>query len=343
MTKPLVSIIILNWNGGKVTSVCLRNLRQIDYPNYEVVLVDNGSTDGSETNLDKILPQRVPFRLIKNLTNLGFAPANNQAVKIAGGELVLLLNNDTKVSKDFLSVLVSRMMRQDSIGVIQPKIYLMDRPEYLDNAGSFPTRIGFFEHWGFGQKDGPQFSKERLVFACKGACMLIRKSLISKVGLFDDDFFSYFEETDFCWRANLVDSKVLFYPAASILHQVGYTTRRLDVANINFHYYKNRISALIKNLELGNLLLFLVLHLVVSIGIATVFLLILQPRHSWMIIKAWLWNIIHLPKLLKKRSQVQHLRRVSDQELFEKFLHPINWAKFRQDFRRVEKDLKRRV
>lgn len=343
MIKPLVSIIILNWNGGKVTSQCLRNLRGIDYPNYEVVLVDNGSTDGSEINLDKILPQQVPFRLIKNLTNLGFAPANNQAVKIARGDLMLLLNNDTKVNKDFLSILVERMMREDSIGVIQPKVYLMDQPKYLDNAGSFPTKIGFFEHWGFGQKDGPEFDKERLVFACKGACMLIRKSLIDKIGLFDDDFFSYFEETDFCWRVNLVGSAVLFYPRASIFHKVGYTTRRLDVANINFHYHKNRISALIKNLELSNLPLFLVLHLMVSAGIATVFLLILQPKNGWMIIKAWLWNVVHLPKIFKKRSQVQKLRRVSDQELFKKFLHPINWAKYWQDFRRVEKDLKRRA
>ena len=280
--------------------------------------------------------------MIKNKTNLGFAPANNQGVRLAKGKYVLLLNNDTKVNPDFLSKMVSRMEKDASIGVIQPKIYLMDKPGYLDNAGSFLTRIGFLEHWGFGEKDAPEFTDEKDIFSAKGACMLIRREVIDKVGLFDDDFFSYFEESDFCWRVWLGGWKVLFYPSTYIYHKLGYTIRRLNVSNLNYHYYKNRICSLIKNLNEINILLIVVPHLIISESLFLIFLLRGKFKYSWMIKKAILWNIWNLPQILKKRSMVQKMRKITDSELFKVSLHPIYIGKLFNDFRRVEEDLARK-
>lgn len=335
---PLVSIIIVNWNGGEVFRQCLESLSKIDYPNWELIVVDNGSTDGSEKYIKLI----ELTKLIKNQSNLGFASANNQGYEKTKGKYILLLNNDTNVKPDFLTKLVERIEMEKEIGVIQPKIYMMDDPERLDNAGSFLTRIGFLEHWGFGEKDGPEFEKEKEIFSAKGACMLIQRKIIEKVGLFDSDFVSYFEESDFCWRVWLAGYKILFYPRARIYHKVGFTIRRLDVINLNFHYYKNRISSLIKNLETINILAILPLHLLVSFGIFLAMLLNGKFKESLIIIKAILWNIIFLPKLLKKRTQIQKMRRVGDRELFKKVLLPVNWNKFYGDFQRVEEDLKRR-
>ena len=336
-STPLVSIIVVNWNGGSVLLECLSSLSKINYPNWELIFVDNGSSDGSEREVARLFKKA---KIIKNTNNIGFAPANNQAMKLARGQYLLLLNNDTKVTTNFLDFLVKRALLDEQIAVVQPKILMMDKQNHLDNAGGFLTKIGFLEHRGFGEKDGKQFSQETEIFTAKGACMLIRKEAILKTGLFDPDFFSYFEETDFCWRAWLAGYKVLYYPKAKIYHKVGFTIKRLDVGNINYHYYKNRISSLIKNLQTKNLVVVLPSHLFISVGIATVFLLRGQWKSSFMIFRAIIWNLIYISKTLSKRSKIQKVRVIKDIEIFEKFLKPINWQKFWGDFRRVEQDIK---
>src|SRR5258708_6011548 len=204
----LVSVIIANWNGQAVLKDCLDSLLKIDYLSWELILVDNGSTDGSENLLFNYPKEKLNYKLIKNTQNLGFAKANNQGAKIAKGKYLLLLNNDTKLTPDFLTKLVNRMENSSNIGVIQPKIKIMDDSRYLDNAGSFFTRIGFLQHWGFMKRDTAEFNIETEIFSAKGACMLIRSEVVKHVGLFDDSFFSYFEESDFCWRVWLSGYKV---------------------------------------------------------------------------------------------------------------------------------------
>jgi len=338
--NPLVTIIIVNWNGGSVLDDCLKSLSRISYSNFKIVLVDNGSSDGSEELVGKYF-SRSRYKVIKNKKNLGFAGANNQALGDTDGKYILLLNNDTKVEKNFLGVLVEKMESDDSIGVVQPKILMMDKENYLDNAGSFMTRIGFLEHWGFGQRDSKEFEKEKEIFSAKGACMLIRGEIIQKGGLFDRTFVSYFEESDFCWRVWLMGYRVLFYPKAKIYHKVGFTIRRLDVLNINFHYYKNRIRSLIKNFGVVNLAVVLPIHLVISVGIAGLFAIRGKMRSSMMILRAIGWNAVNLPDTLSERKRVQRMRRVSDRALFSELMMPVEWRKFYGDFRRVEEDIER--
>lgn len=336
---PHVSIIIANWNGGDTYEKCLYSLSKIKYPNWELIVVDNGSTDGTtELSLNsKFKINR--SKLIKNKTNLGFAPANNQGYKASSGKYLLLLNNDTLVDADFLDILVAKMESEKDLGVIQPKIRIMDKPEYLDNAGSFLTRIGFLHHWGFMQKDRQEFNKDREVFSVKGACMLIRKRLVDEIGLFDPDFISYFEESDFCWRVWLTGNRVLFYPQTEIFHKIGFTIKRLDVGDLNRHYYKNRICSLIKNLEIGNLLIILPVHLLISLGILFIFLIRGHFGSSLIIWKAIWSNIVNFDKTLNKRKKIQKMRVVSDKFIFHKLLVPVDWKSFFGDFKRIERDL----
>ncbi|MDO8619170.1 MAG: glycosyltransferase family 2 protein [Candidatus Daviesbacteria bacterium] len=341
MKFPLVSIIIANWNGKEVLKDCLDSLVKINYPNWELVLVDNGSTDGSERLVENYQTKIKKIVLVKNNSNLGFARANNQGYGKSKGEYLLLLNNDTKVKPDLINVLVSRIEQDKYLAVVQPKIFLMDKPGYLDNAGSFFTRIGFLDHWGFMQKDGPEYDKEQEIFSAKGACLLIRREVVDKIGLFDNDFGSYFEETDFCWRAEIIGYKVLYYPKTFIYHKVGFTTRRQNVLDINFNSYKNRICSQLKNLQTYNLFLILIPHLIVSLGIAALFLLRLQPKNSIIILKSISWNINSLSATWKKRNEIQKNRTVSDNELFRKLSRKVNWKKFFLDFKRIEEDIKR--
>lgn len=337
---PLVSIIMANWNGGEVYEKCLISLSKMDYPSWELIVVDNGSEDGTtELSLDPKFRIKNSI-LIKNKTNVGFAPANNQGLTKARGKYLLLLNNDTLVNSNFLNIMVKKMEEDVTIGVIQPKIRMMDTPEYLDNAGSFLTRIGFLHHWGFAKKDTKEFDKEREVFATKGACMLIRKSILKDtLGLFDDSFMSYFEETDFCWRVWLMGHRVIYYPKTEIRHKVGYTIKRLDVGNLNYHYYKNRICSLIKNLSLLSLIYMLPIHLIVSTSIFVIFLIRGSGKKSFLIVKAICWNALNLINIFKKRKQIQSRRILKDRNLFKKLLVPINWKSFLNDFKRVEKDI----
>ncbi len=341
MKQPLVSIIIANWNGGEIFRNCLSSLSKIDYENYELIVVDNGSIDQSSDYIKDFSFKKVT--VLKNKTNVGFAPANNQGYEQSTGEFVLFLNNDTKTPKDFLYKLVTKALENPNFGVIQPKIYMMDTPQYLDNAGSFFTNIGFLKHWGFGKKDSDEFNSEREVFSAKGACMLVRRDVIEKVDLFDKDFISYFEESDFCWRVWLAGYKVLFFPDAHIYHKVGFTIQRLDVSNINFNYYKNRIASLIKNLSLERALVIVPLHMVVSVAIACAFLLRGKPQNALMIFNAFIWNISYLSQTLQKRKKIQKQRAVSDKELFKNLAVPIDWSAFFNDFKRVEKDLTRKI
>jgi len=326
--KPLVSIVIVNWNGGKVFENCLNSLSKIDYPRQELVVVDNGSTDGTEK-----------YATIRNKNNVGFAKANNQGYKKAKGEYILLLNNDTRVEKYFLTKLIARVEKDPGIGVIQPKILVMDKPTHLDSVGSFLTWTGFLEHCGFLARDGKKYNQEFPVFSAKGACMLIRREVIEKVGLFDSDYISYLEETDFCWRVWLAGYKILYYPKAKILHKVGMTSKRLSQTVVNYHSFKNRIATLFKNLSGFNLIFIGVVHLIIITGLSFYYLIRFHFREAIMIWRALFWNFIHLPDLTAKRSKAQGMRKISDRELFKIILRPFNWKSMFTHFLRSERML----
>lgn len=336
MKLHLVSIIIINWNGGSILKDCLESLNKLDYKNFEILLIDNASTDGS---VDDLKYSNLKIKVIKNSENVGFAPANNQGIKLAKGKYVLLLNNDTKVKKDLLDVLVSKMETDESIGAVQPKIFLMDKEGYLDNAGSFITKIGFLHHWGFNKADSKEFDNEKEIFSAKGACMLIRKSVIDNVGLFDKDYVSYFEESDFCHRIWLSGKKVIYYPKTYIYHKLGFTIKRQNVLKLNYHYYKNRICSLIKNLSPINLVIILPVHLFISLGIASAFLLRGSFQNFLIIMRAIWWNFVNISTTLKKRKNVQKLRQVGDGEIFRRVGYNVDWFAFFNDFKRVEKDI----
>lgn len=338
MQKPLVSIIIVNWNGGEVFEECLVSLSKIIYPNWELIVVDNGSTDQSELFCKKLSRLRNRVKIIKNSNNVGFAKANNQGFEESRGEYILLLNNDTKVEKNFLNIMVDKMVSDQSIGVIQPKIYLMDQPNRLDNAGSFFTKSGFLIHWGFGKVDSDQFNHEKDVFSVKGACLLTKREIINTVGLFDSDFVSYFEETDFCWRVWLLGLRSVYYPKTSIKHKVGFSSKKLDVYSVNYQSLKNRILSLLKNLSLVNLFIILPIHLGILLGLSLYYLLRFQINKTTMIVNAIGWNIKNLYKIFKKRSMVQKIRRVSDSYIFERTLQSFNLNEMIRHFKKVEEN-----
>lgn len=337
MTKfPLVSIIITNYNGGQILLDCIESLKKIDYPNFEVVLIDDRSKDGS---FEKAIKSKGKLKLkhSRNKVNLGFAGANNAGLELASGDYVLLLNNDTTVPPNLLSKLVARMEKDPKMGAAQVKIKMMDSPGFLDNAGSYLTRTGFLVHWGFGKKDSKEFDKEKIIFTAKGACLMAKREVVDKVGLFDGDFVSYIEETDFCWRVWLAGYKIYYLPQTFIRHKVGFTfSKQFNPVVVNYNSFKNRILCLFKNLETKNLFLIFIPHLFLIIGLSFFYLLRFQFSKFSMVVRAIFWNIQNIKSSFIKRRIVQQMRVVGDDDLFKFIMKPFNFREMLSHFIKVE-------
>lgn len=326
MTSPLVSIIILTYqNGLPHVKKCLKSLLKVKYDNFEIILVDNGSTDETVKEVLSIRYKVLGIKLIKNKKNLGFAKANNQATKIAKGKYILFLNNDTEVTPGFLSILVRDLENDKAIGVVQPKIRQLLAKDKLDACASYLTNTGFLYHYGYSQNQShKRFSKKLFMYSAKGACFLARKKLIDKIGLFDDDYFAYFEDSDFCHRVWLSGSKVLYEPLSEIYHLGGAapegSARRgpdKEVSPvIQFHSYKNRIATYIKNFEYKTLFVILPVHILICLVSCVLFLFLGKFLYSIAIVSAIFWNFLNINMLLSKRSFIQKkLRKIKDMDL----------------------------
>jgi GT2 family glycosyltransferase len=223
MNKPTVAIIILNWNGWEDTLECLNSLEKIEYPNYDVLVVDNNSSDGSS----KIIKENYPdINLIKNEKNYGFAEGNNIGMKYAmnnsNPDYILLLNNDTIVDKDFLTEIVSVGESDKEIGILGPKIYYYGEPDKIWSVGgkiSWKSCRGI--HIGLNEIDNGQYEEKREVEYINGCAFLIKTEVIKKIGLMDKKFFLYFEETDLALRASEVGYKSIYVPKAKIWHKIS--------------------------------------------------------------------------------------------------------------------------
>jgi len=221
--KVDLSIIIVNWNTRELLKQCLAS---IDYP-AEIIVVDNGSTDGSR---EMISDQWLMVKLIANNKNLGFAKANNQGIKIAKGEFILLLNSDTKIKSNSLKKLITFAKRKKDWGVVGPRLLNQDGSIQF-SCFHFPSIKGAFEQFWLGkigafEKFAPKGKKETEVEAVAGAAFLIPRKVIARVGLLDERYFFYFEDLDYCRRVKKAGLKVYYLPEAEIIHFHGSSAQK---------------------------------------------------------------------------------------------------------------------
>jgi GT2 family glycosyltransferase/2-polyprenyl-3-methyl-5-hydroxy-6-metoxy-1,4-benzoquinol methylase len=221
-TPPKVTAIILNWNGKEDTLECLASVRQLDYTNLEIVVVDNGSTDGS---VDAISKQYPGVMLLQTGSNLGYAGGNNVGIKYAlghGADYVLILNNDVVVAPDFLTEFVNAANLLPTGSVLGAKLYSYDRPDTLCSlAGQWNSESSSFEYIGCNQKDGPLFECMLEVDYVIGCALFTSADSFRDVGLLDEKFFLNYEETDWCYRARANGHKCIVVPKAKLWHKVS--------------------------------------------------------------------------------------------------------------------------
>jgi GT2 family glycosyltransferase len=242
--RPKIFIVTLNWNNYKDTSQCLSSLRGIDYPNHQVVLVDNASSDGSVGKIGGSFPE---ITLIKNANNLGFAEGNNVGIRYAldqGAEYVLLLNNDTIVRPDFLSKLLQPALADPNIGVLGPKIYLDNSSVIWFAGGKLNKATGVTFHVGEGQFDRGQLNDPLDMDFASGCAMLIKCDVFEKCGLLDKDYYHSYEDADFCIRAKGTGIKIEYVPQSIVYHKLARSSGGRRSAF--YLYYRTRNHLLFK-------------------------------------------------------------------------------------------------
>jgi GT2 family glycosyltransferase len=230
--RPHVAIILLNWNQPDHTLACLRSLGELDYPNVTVTVVDNGSTDGSPALIRERFPN---VTLIENGLNLGFAAGNNVAIEPAmraGADYVMLLNNDTEVAPDMLRELVDVAESDAGVGIVGPKILYYDQPDVIWSAGGTVDAFGFPGHVGADRPDDDPSDEPREADYVTGCAILVKRAVVEAIGVIDERFFIYFEETEWCARARRAGFRILYVPSARMWHKVkpdarGYSRRYL--------------------------------------------------------------------------------------------------------------------
>jgi GT2 family glycosyltransferase len=222
MTQPLVFILVLNWNSHRFTLKCVQSLHMLTYHNHRILLIDNGSTDGSEEILRAAFPA---LTLIQTGENLGYAGGNNVGIDHAlasGADYIWLLNNDTEVDVYALSALVEALETNAQASVAGSKIYSLEEPEILSYAGGVidPWR-GQVRHRGRGEVDRGQYDLCQPTAFVTGCSLLIRSSTIRRCGMIDAGFFLYYEDLDWNLRIQKAGFLCLYVPESKLWHQEG--------------------------------------------------------------------------------------------------------------------------
>lgn len=318
MNGNLVSVIIVNWNGKKWLDDCLRTLFTQDYKNFEVIIVDNKSNDGSvefiKNNYNKII-------IIENEKNLGFGTANNIGVKKSSGEIVFFLNNDTKCFPDTISKLLDCKIKRN-LNILSPKI--LDQKNECLPAGQYSSGMDFL---------GTPIGLTSKLFYIDGCSMMISRDDFDNLGGFDEKYFMYSEDIDLCWRAHLYGMKLDICEKSHLIHFGGGSSEKTRYEGESVHVIpffrryeaeKNNLRNLLKNYNIFNL--FWITPLFLLQELLELFLYLVSGNYKMMrvIFKSIYWNIINITDTIRERKIIQACRKVGDKSIFLKMNFGIN-------------------
>ncbi|MBM3127120.1 MAG: glycosyltransferase family 2 protein [Chloroflexi bacterium] len=305
----MFSIIIPNWNGVRLQLLptCLNALSAQTYRDFEIIVVDDCSTDDSREFLAREYPD---MRVVANEKNLGFAPSVNAGIRAARGEIVVLLNNDTEADPEWLAEIARARDAQPRAGMVVCKLRLFDKRDHIHSAGDFYRVDGTPGNRGVWEKDAGQYDDARGVFGACGGAVAYRKTMLDEIGGFDEALGSYCEDVDLNWRARLAGYAIAYAPRAIVYHKVSATG---GGALASFFVGRNFIWVIAKNYPRGLWEKYWQKILRAQLRITFDALKSWRGAAARARLRGQLAGVLGLPRWLARRRDV--IRRASDAEI----------------------------
>jgi len=317
MKTPLISILVLNYDGKHLLKLCLESIFEQNFTDYELIVVDNNSNDGSAEYIKENFPN---IKLIENSENLGFAGGNNAGIKVCTGEWIFFLNNDAFLEKNCLEFLAKfiESKKNESL-VFMPLMLKADSPEFVDSAGDM------LYPWGYAYKyDNVSANKflepKEIALACCGAAVFNRE-LIEKLNGFDEDFFLYYEDVDLSLRARHLGAEIWLVPQAKVFHKGSATVGKKTRQRL-YYIERNRFFAKLKNFPLLTLIKYAPINFACSFF--SFFLWTIRGfLGAW--VKARIDMLKGVPKMLKKRRKIFAESKINSPKQWELIWVPHNF------------------
>ncbi|RJP64118.1 MAG: glycosyltransferase family 2 protein [Candidatus Abyssobacteria bacterium SURF_17] len=241
--EPRVTIVVVNYNCSPYVEKCLGSLLEQSYSNIEILVVDNASTDGSAEQIESNYPD---IRLVKAAANRGFSAAVNTGITSSTGDLIVVLNIDAWVDRDFVRELAAALLEEPAAGMAAPKMLFARDARVVNSIGLGYNITGSNHDIGFGIDDGPQFSERRWVFGPCGGAGMYRRRMVEDIGLFDEDFFMYYEDVDYSFRAQMAGYRCIFVPTARVYHIEGGSGGSLPRPK-GYYFARNSAEVILKD------------------------------------------------------------------------------------------------
>jgi GT2 family glycosyltransferase len=317
--EPSVLVVLVVRNGARWLRRCLLALSQQTHPRLGVVAVDNASTDGSREILDQALGSQRVLRLDENAGLPGAVQAALQLDAAERADYILVLHDDCAPEQETVARLVEAAERIEGAGVVGPKIVDWDDARVLREIGLSSDRFGYpYSSLEEGELDQGQYDRLREVLYVSSAAMLVSRDAWLRAGVPDERLAPYHDDLDFCWRARLAGFRVLFSPSARVRHRAATVAGERDAAELRrgrYHVERATLAAILKNYGLPSLLWVLPLYLVQ--GLAKAVVLVAQRRlgEAFQVLRAWGWNLLHLPGTVRRRARAQAVRTVPDRAI----------------------------
>ena len=310
-SAPLVSVIIVVWNSKAYLHTCLRKLATQSFQDFEIILVDNGSSDGALDDLEGRYPS-LSLKVERLDTNHGFAVANNIGARLAQGQWLALLNADAFPEPDWLEHLLEAAEEHQKYSFFSSRQIQANSPELLDGAGDAYHISGLAWRQHYNQPIHHFGSDSYEVFGACATAALYSRNIFLKIGGFDEDYFSYFEDVDLSFRLRLAGEQCLYVPQAVVQH-IGSASKGRVSDFVIYHGHRNLVWTYFKNMPGKLFWIYLPLHIIMNLYFMISFFL---KGRGDAILKAKVDAVRNLPKVLRKRKTVQQNSKATISEIY---------------------------
>ena len=321
--RPRIAVILLNYGdyAQRYLEPCYESLRRQTYPaeRFQVFVVSNGVTAHSRSLIARVAPEA---RVFENAENIGWSGGNNRAIRVAleeGFDLFVMLNLDTVVEPDWLNELVESAVDQPETQIFQSKI-MLDGTNRINSLGNRVQYLGYGYCLGYGQEDGHVPRKLAMDFA-SGASMLVKREVFEKVGLFREEYFMYYDDLEFCWRARIAGFRVGLVEASVCFHKYDFTSR----LGMLYYLQRNRLLTLLTLERLGTIVVTAPCLIVSEVIVSLYFIARGWGRTTWKLLRYFLrWKTWR--SIAARRQEIRALRTTKDTEIVGRFAADVMFA-----------------